>query len=74
MENENKYKLVTATWCAPCKVLKTQLSEEKIEVEYVDAVDNPEYIKRLGVRSVPTLVVNDEELITSNILEYLKNN
>jgi len=71
---KNKYKLVTATWCAPCKVLKTQLDEEGIEVEFVDAIDDSEYVQKMGVRSVPTLVVDDDELISSDILEYLKNN
>lgn len=67
------YKLVSASWCAPCKVLKSQLLEEGIEVEILDVDQDSAYVQELGIRSVPTLVVDDKELITSDILQYLKN-
>lgn len=71
---ENKYKLVSAQWCSPCKVLKSQLAEEGIDIEVIDVDENSEYVQKMDIRSVPTLVVNDSELITSNILDYLKDN
>lgn len=72
----SKYKLVTATWCGPCKTLKSQLAEDRIEVDIIDADENVEYLREHGIRSVPSLIVEGEvkEIVTSGIFEYLKAN
>ena len=57
-------KLITAVWCAPCRMLKTRLAEANIEVDLVDADENADYIKEMGVRSVPTLVIEDGDKLT----------
>lgn len=54
-------KLVTATWCAPCKMLKSKLADAGITVETIDANDNPEYIAKHSIRSVPTLVIEGSD-------------
>jgi glutaredoxin len=71
---KNNCKLATATWCGPCKTLKANLESEGIEVEMLDIDENSEYVQKMGIRSVPTLIVNDQDLITSSedILYYLK--
>ncbi len=51
--------LVSATWCGPCKMLKSQLEQrnltDKVEIKDVD-VDHA-FAKQHQIRSVPTLVV-----------------
>ena len=73
MENKN-YKLVSASWCGPCKLLKSQLQKENIEIDVIDVDQNMEYVQNLGIRAVPTLVVDDSELITNDIFKFLKEN
>lgn len=70
----NTYKLVTASWCGPCKILKAQLEEANIEVEQVNADTSVDYCQKMGIRSIPTLVVNDTELISKDIFKYLEKN
>ncbi len=65
-------KLVTAKWCSPCKILKAQLSAEGIEIETIDADDNMSMLREMGIKSVPTLI-DDNQIITSDILNYIKN-
>jgi len=64
-------KLVTAKWCSPCKILKAQLSAEGIEIETIDADDNMSMLRDMGIKSVPTLI-DDNQIITSDILNYIK--
>jgi len=54
-------KLITAAWCSPCKMLKSKLAEADVQVDIIDADTSPEYIKKLVIRSVPTLVIEDGE-------------
>ena len=55
----------TATWCGPCSTLNATLEKmalpEGIEMESID-LDNasPAMISMFGVRSVPTLILVDE--------------
>jgi len=75
----NKLKLITAGFCAPCKVLKAELEAQNLEVETVIAEDNQELVKSYGVRSVPTLVVDNGaeiELVSGSdqIINVIKNN
>lgn len=72
--SDKNYKLITAAWCGPCKLLKSQLEEANIGVEIIDVDENMEYVQNLGIRAVPTLVVNDSDLISNNIFDYFKEN
>lgn len=54
-------KLMTASWCGPCMVLKRRLTEQKLTPEYVD-IDTEEgraLSIKYTIRSVPTLLVID---------------
>jgi glutaredoxin len=69
-------KLITARWCTPCKMLKGKLADANYTIELIDAEEEAEYVNKLGIRSVPTLVIEDGdqvELITyyEKILENL---
>lgn len=53
-----------ATWCAPCKALSKTIDEAGdlgIEIESIDVDQEPELARRYNIRSVPTMVVVDEE-------------
>ncbi len=52
----------TASWCAPCKALASILEEVKTDlpIEVVDIDQNKELAIQYRVRSVPTLVLVDE--------------
>ena len=48
-----------ATWCGPCKMLAPELESvsQKITVVEIDVDENLELSRRLGVMSVPTLIL-----------------
>lgn len=52
----------TASWCAPCKALASILEEVKTDlpIEVVDIDQNKELAIQYRVRSVPTLVLVDD--------------
>ena len=53
----------TASWCAPCKGLAMQLAsvETDIPIEVVDIDEQMDRAASAGVRSVPTMVMYDED-------------
>lgn len=63
-------KKFTATWCGPCRMLTPVLNEIKqqfyynVKFEDIDIDSNPEIVKKYGVISVPTIVleVNGKEV------------
>jgi thioredoxin 1 len=74
----------TASWCQPCKALAQQLEEidTNLPIEVIDIDDNHELAMEYGIRSVPTLVMMDENvevkrrtgIVAINLLqEWLKN-
>lgn len=81
----NKVLYFTATWCAPCRAMKPVFEEcikdFDIESNYVDIEEYPDMVSKYNIRSVPTIIVlnNDEVLETLNgvmpknkLLEVLK--
>ena len=76
----------SAKWCGPCQGLKMIVNGAKdklpIEVEEVDIDDNIMMAQQFNVRSVPTLVIVDEQenelkrhvglLNEETLLEFLK--
>ena len=73
LQSEGKKLLIdfSASWCSPCRTLSPIL--ESFEDEYqditfvkVDIDNNKEAARKLGIRSVPTVVIyNGESLIKS---------
>lgn len=51
-----------ASWCQPCKTLTSLLSTMQIPfpVEVIDADENKDMLQKYNVRSVPVLVLLDE--------------
>ena len=63
-----KYKLLKfeASWCVPCKVVSFHLEKLKpknpnVEFISIDQKGNEDKFKEHGIRSVPTLVLQDPE-------------
>lgn len=52
-----------APWCGPCKMIAPLLEEidseigDKLKIAKVNVDDNPDSASRLGVMSIPTLIV-----------------
>lgn len=78
-EMKKRYKLASASWCGPCSALKSRISKEGLSVEIEDMDNNPEFFKNYNIKSVPKLVVFNEdafELISGSedIIKFIKEN
>jgi len=54
------YILIGATWCAPCKAVKTFLDNRGISYTYID-IDSDQGMKLAaswGIRAVPAMAMN----------------
>ena len=60
----------TATWCGPCKMLAKTLEDVKTEVpiEVIDIDAQPEIAAEFGIRSVPTLVMMEDNMATKRLV------
>ena len=55
-------KYFSATWCGPCKVFKpvmTEIASEGHSVEFIDIDQEQDKAQQYGVRSVPTVVIEE---------------
>ena len=54
-----------APWCAPCQAMGKVIEESgvQIEIQEVNIDDQPELAAENGVRSIPTLVLLENEAI-----------
>jgi len=60
----------TATWCGPCKMLAKTLEEIKtiVPVEVIDIDAQPDIAAEFGIRSVPTLVMMEDNNVTKRLV------
>ena len=60
----------TASWCGPCKSLAMNLESAniKLPIEVVDIDVHDNLAKEYGIRSVPTLVMLDENIEVKRIV------
>lgn len=66
-------KRFTATWCAPCKALApvfTTLEKELIDIKFetIDIEQDPDQTSKYKVRSVPTVVILENDEVKDMIL------
>ena len=54
----------TASWCQPCKLLEANLERANLNypIEVIDIDANEKVANEYGIRSVPTLVLLDENI------------
>ena len=55
-------KFFSATWCGPCKVFKpvmNEISGEGYHVEFIDIDNMSDLASKYNVRSVPTVVIEE---------------
>lgn len=70
-------KLFTGKFCMPCKMLKTWLDENNIQVDEVLAEEHMDEVEKLQIKQTPTLVLDDNKTIIGgkdNIIEYFEEN
>ena len=60
----------TASWCGPCKSMAMNLETANLgfPIEVVDIDTHPEIAQEYGIRSVPTLVLMDENIQVDRII------
>ena len=60
----------TASWCGPCKMLAKTLEEinTNLPIEVVDIDVHPEIAAEFGIRSVPTLVIVEDNIPSKRIV------
>lgn len=55
--------IITEEHCQNCRILKTMLGDKVILVHFVKASENMDACRRLGVKTIPALVKDDETVI-----------
>lgn len=67
-------KLFTASWCVNCKPIKSLIESKDYDVEIVDVDENPDLVRDSGVRSIPSLLLDDGSLVvgSTKIQEVIK--
>jgi thioredoxin-like negative regulator of GroEL len=60
----------TASWCGPCKSMAMNLETANLgfPIEVVDIDAHPDVAAEYGIRSVPTLVLMDENIQIDRII------
>ena len=60
----------TASWCGPCKMLAKTLEriETDIPIEVIDIDEDTEIANEFNIRSVPTLVMMEDNVVTKRLV------
>jgi len=60
----------TASWCGPCKMLAKTLEEvnTNVPIEVIDIDENPAVAVEFGIRSVPTLVIVEDNVPSKRLV------
>ena len=55
---ENKIYILSTPSCTKCPIVKSQLAEKDVEVEYVNVEEDPDIAIDHGLMSVPSIIDN----------------
>ncbi len=55
---ENKIYMLSTPSCTKCPIVKEQLAEKDVEVEYVNVEEDPDIAIEHGLMSVPSIIDN----------------
>ncbi len=55
---ENKIYMLSTPSCTKCPIVKSQLAEKDVEVEYVNVEETPDIAIEHGLMSVPAIIDN----------------
>jgi thioredoxin 1 len=60
----------TASWCGPCKMLAKTLEriETDVSIEVIDIDENTDLANEFNIRSVPTLVMMEDNVVTKTLI------
>lgn len=65
--------LFSSSWCSQCQPVKKYIESNNIEVKYVDIDQEFDYAKSLGIRGIPVLRKDGENIVgADNIMKILK--
>ena len=67
-----KVVVVSSSWCSQCSVLKDALNRNNVQYVVVDADEDMDYCREQGVRSLPTIILGDEQKLVGNSPDVLK--
>lgn len=56
-KKKNKLILASASFCGPCKMLKTRIDAENLSVEIKQMEDDIEFFRQHNIKTVPRLLV-----------------
>lgn len=55
---ENKIYMLSTQSCTRCPIVKSQLADKNVDVEYVDVEETPDIAVEHGIMSVPAIIDN----------------
>lgn len=55
--------IISETHCQNCKLLKQMLGENALRVEFKLASENMDICRRLGIKTIPVLVKDDNTVV-----------
>lgn len=64
----------TATWCGPCKMIAPMMDrlaqdyEDRVTVSKVDLDENPALAKKLGIRSIPVVMIYKDGTLIDKVV------
>jgi len=67
-------KYFSATWCGPCKQFKPIMEEiagDGYSIEFIDVDNEQNKAEKYGVRSVPTVVIEDNGIEVDRFIGVL---
>lgn len=70
-----KITLFAASWCGPCKMVKPiieeiEKEEDEIIVEILDVDEHEELAVSKGIRSVPTIIIEKDNIEINRLLGF----